>query len=159
MELNLLTSGKITPEIWRDFEIDFKTCVREIPDMSKQEIADCLRTKLPEFMIKWVFEREKEIDRNAPVAIVQIPNTTYTSDHAQHALTQLTKADIRGVVVLEPGRYEVTCSTTTYLRLLKEVSGRYIAGATQPIMVQDKPYVMGVSDIFEVVHEELELKG
>ena len=157
-ELNLPTSGKVTPEIWRDFEIDFKTCIREIPDMSKQEIADCLRTKLPEFMMRWIFEREKEIDRFSPVAIVQIPNSTYTPEQAQHALTQHTKAEIKGVTVLEPGRFEVRCGSASDLRLLKTLNGHFVAGSTQPILVQEKPFIMGVLDIFEVVREELELK-
>ena len=39
-ELILPNSGKITPQIWREFEIDFRSCIRELSQIRKEEIGE-----------------------------------------------------------------------------------------------------------------------
>ena len=45
-ELSLPKSGKITPQILRNFEIDFRECIRESPQLSKEELGESFRSKL-----------------------------------------------------------------------------------------------------------------
>ena len=60
-ELALPNSGKITPTNWRAFEVEFRNCIRELPHMGREEIGECLRKKLANFMVTWVVERELEL--------------------------------------------------------------------------------------------------
>ena len=85
-ELILPNSGKITPQIWREFEIDFRNCVRELPQMGKEEIGDYLRGKLANFMVQWVTEREMELNRTSPMVVVQIPEHVVAVDVMRHNL-------------------------------------------------------------------------
>ena len=36
-ELILPNSGKITPQIWREFEIDFRSCIRELTKWGRRK--------------------------------------------------------------------------------------------------------------------------
>ncbi len=60
--MNLPNLGRIPPQIWREVEIDFRNCVRELPHMGKKEIGECVKGKLAGFIVIWLVNRE--MDRN-----------------------------------------------------------------------------------------------
>ena len=65
-DLSLPNSGKVTPQIWREFEIDFRNCVRELPQIGKDEIVECLKGKLAGFMVSWVVDKEMGLNKKDP---------------------------------------------------------------------------------------------
>ena len=102
-ELALPKSGKITPQILRNFEIDFRECVRELPQLSRDELGESLRSKLLEYMSAWIIEREKEADRCTPTLHLRFPIHTYSLAQVKEAVQALSGAEIKEISALEIG--------------------------------------------------------
>ena len=157
-EINLPKSGKITPQILRTFEIDFRNCIRELPQLSREEIGEVLRGKLLDYMTQWVVEKEKELDRTAPIIQITFPTHACTPEQVQMAIKSFTTLVIPEIKKVEPGIFEVKCENLAISKALRGLSGKFVRGSSNPILVQVKTHTLGVNDIFEVVHEKLEIK-
>ena len=157
-EINLPKTGRVTPQILRLFEIDFRNCIRELPQLSRDEIGEVLRGKLLDYMIQWVVEKEKELDRTSPIVQINFPVRNFSAEQVRAAIKAFTNLDVPETKLAEAGIYEVSCANLAISKTLRGLNGKFVHGSPDPILVQVKTHSMGVNDIFEVVHEKLEIK-
>ena len=92
---------KITPRILRNFEIDFRECVRELPQLRRDELGESLRSKLLDYMSAWVIEREKESDRCTPILHLRFPVHAYSITQVSEAVQSLSGAHLKKITALE----------------------------------------------------------
>ena len=151
-------SGKITPQILRNFEVEFRECICELPHLGKEEIGENLRSKLLDYMTQWIVEREKDLDRNFPVLHLRFPITTYTPAQVQVAIQGLSGVIIKKISALDTGFYEIHCHTNEDAKKIRNLSGRYVARNPSPIMVVVKEHVLGVNEVFEVLRDKVDIK-
>ena len=157
-EIQLSNSGKITPQQWREFEIDFKNCVREMPDMGKEDICESLRGKLLSFMATWVVDREIELNRTSPIVTLQMDSTMAVPGVLSNNFQRLLGVAPRSINVLGGGKFEVHLENVAQVDKMMSLNGKFLVGSTNPIIVRSKEQSLGVTEIFEVVREKLEAR-
>ena len=154
-ELTLPNSGKITPQIWREFEIDFRSCIRELPQMGKEEIGECLRGKLASFMVTWVVEKEMELSRTSPIVELHIHENISAMEQLRSNIQALTGANIKDIKTLSSGGFDLIFGSMFDAKAVLELNGKFLVGSTQPIMAQCKDHVLGTLEMFELIREKL----
>ena len=157
-ELALPKSGKITAQILRNFEIDFRECVRELLQLSRDEQGERLRSKLIDYMSAWVIEREKESDRCTPILHLRFPVHAYSITQVREAVQSLSGAHLKEISALEVGFFEIHCHNMGDAKEIGNLNGKCIVGNPAPIMVMTKETSLGVNEIFEVLKEKVERK-
>ena len=85
---------------------------------------------------------------------MRLPNV----DQVKTNLSNLTGAPIKEIKLVENDAYEITLNTTEDAQKFLSLNGRNIAGHDQPILASRRDHVLGVLDIFRLVHEKLEMR-
>ena len=73
MKVGLPTQGKITSEIWREFQVDWTTELLRVPEVSESEARRVLQTRLNPYLSNIVIEEEYARNNRNPKVGVKFP--------------------------------------------------------------------------------------
>ena len=78
--MSLHTSGKVTSQQLREFQVNFLNCADDVKDTTPQEVRRVLMQKLTPWMKTWVVEGEQKKERSRPILqIVALENMSESS--------------------------------------------------------------------------------
>ena len=152
-------SGKLSVNDWIDFQTRFTLARLEVRDASEADACRILTNRLTTIMFGWIVEREKKVNEDHPLVIVNIgPGYTKTDvNHSNLALIGHAPTEI----VEDPRAREwaLTMKHRTHAEALVKYHGRTLAGASGVFRVQRLPKTMHTDDVFKFIREKLECRA
>ena len=106
-EVTLHTTGKVTSQQLREFQVNFLNCADDVKDTTPQEVRRVLMQKLTPWMKTWVVEGEQKKERNKPIVqIVALENMSEAS--MKKSIQDLIGEPPIKVQILGQGAYRLT---------------------------------------------------
>lgn len=157
-EIRVQTQGKLTPDEWRKFAIQFKLAMHEVGGVTGGEARRMLVAKLPYYAKGWVTEQENFERRYNPIFLVNFPGET-NEEEVRGNLGMLVGVQPTRVISLGMGKYRVHFHLGTYdvspAPKLLALNGKCLVGAAKGIEVAQVDASMSMEQIFDWVGTRL----
>jgi hypothetical protein len=153
-DVELRNPGKVTAEAWKEFEVRFRSAWLEVPDSTVQEAYRLLQTKLPQFAMAWVHEREIKMTQGNSILCVIAPPGYTEAEFAEGARRMVGHAP-RKVVVEPEGKYSLYFETQEAAEKMLALNGRKMGDSNFRMQVRMVDQNLSPDDIFNLIHQKL----
>jgi hypothetical protein len=153
-EVSLHTSGKVTSQQLREFQVNFLNCADDVKDTTPQEVRRVLMQKLTPWMKTWVVEGEQKKERNRPIVqIVALENMTESG--MKKSIRDLIGESPLKVQILGQGAYRLTFDDYQVAKKLLSYHSREITGCPRPLQISLVEQQFTALEIFDMLHDKL----
>jgi hypothetical protein len=155
--VELAHQGKVTSQIFREFQTKFMAAMHEVVDVTPHEALRLLTTKLPDFLRFRIADRQTALNEGDPTVILSMDMGIPNSEVEKNVLAPIGQRHTR-VSTRPNGEYEIHLPTRRLAKLLASLHGRQHEGQSSLLSMRLEDYKMELDEVFDYLYESLENK-
>ena len=145
--------GKLYRKTWKQFEMLFRQAWLDVPDVTDREAYQTLISKLPEFVMKYVRDANRDLQKTPVLFMKALPG--YTQAEMAESIKIMTGKHPKKVEIGVGGTYMIQVENSSMSEKLLAFSGKKIAESTQEFEIQPVEQVVTLNELFQLVYDQL----
>ena len=145
--------GKLYRKTWKQFEMLFRQAWLDVPDVTDREAYQTLISKLPEFVMKYVRDAKRDLQKTPVLFMKALPG--YTQAEMAESIKIMTGKHPKKVEIGVGGTYMIQVENSSMSEKLLAFSGKKIAESTQEFEIQPVEQVVTLNELFQLVYDQL----